>query len=81
MLFEQVQLRDVEDDTGKEEPYREQGQSDVENLSDNVKPEDFAALHLFGDLLEVGVKSDAGESENERPVLVLVKDTVDGRNL
>ena len=34
-------------------------------------------MHLLGQFLEIGVESDACESQNESPVLVLVKDSVD----
>ena len=80
-LFVQIQHGDVKYNTRKKEPYGEEGEGDIEKLSDDIEPKNFSSLHLLGDFLEIGVKSDARESKDERPVLVLVKNTVDGGHL
>jgi hypothetical protein len=76
-----AQGRDREEFTGEQDPDGEEGEEDVEYLADDVKPENLPALHLLGNLLEVGIQADTGECEDERPVLLLVEYLVDGSYL
>ena len=76
-LLEEVEDGNVKDHTREQEPDSEERQGDIEDLADNVKPEHLSAVHLLGQLLEIGVETDACESQDESPVLVLVENAVD----
>ena len=80
-LFEEVEDRNVKDHSGEEDPDGEEGKGDIEYLADYVEPKHLSALHVLGQLLEVGVKTNAGERQHESPVLILIQDLVDGADL
>ena len=76
-LLVKVEYGNVEQNAGEEEPDGEECECDIEYLTDDVEPEDLATLHLLCDFFEVGVETDAGEGEDEGPVLILVEYGVD----
>jgi hypothetical protein len=83
MLFHQLNRKNGygEDNAREEQPDSKQGEQYIKGLTDDIKPEDLATMHLLDDGLEVSVKTDAGESQDKGPVLILVEDLVDGTHL